>query len=457
VSGDASGLQNRYGVLKGSRVGSIPMRSRHASSFEYRISPGRLTAAMSVNYPPIIVQKFGGTTMHGPRAFESVKNTIAHALDEGHKVVAVVSAMGRGPDADTGSPGDPYATDTLLTLLPDDPACICLREKDLLMMCGEILSAVKLACYLRSQNIAASARTGFEAGIITDENSGNARIKTVFPERVLNDLHDIDVVVVAGFQGMSQSGKITTLGRGGSDTTAVALGKALRAERIEIYTDQSGVYSADPRDVPGARHLQIMNAKDIVHMTWAGARVLHPRAAEMIDRFQLPVRVGSVTTPEISTTIEVSDTYESVQLITAVAHGETVTQISVFHSIMGNAAFLADVFGLVSGASVSMDMFTVTDNLLQFTIDDCQTHTVVMLLEKNGYRCSTRTHCRKVSIVGAGMHKMKGVIARFSKALALAGIPILQTTDSHATISALVDAVHARKAQQVLHTEFLGG
>lgn len=393
--------------------------------------------------------------MQGPAACESIRHTISGALDAGRKVVAVVSAMGRGPDTTAGSPGDPYATDTLLTLLPDDPASICLREKDLLMMCGEILSAVKLACYLRSKNITARARTGFEAGIITDENSGNARIKTVLPDRILCDLRLMDVVVVAGFQGISQSGKITTLGRGGSDTTAVALGKALQAERIEIYTDQTGVYSADPRDIPEAKHLQFINAKDIVHMTWAGAKVLHPRAAEMIDRFQLPVSVGSVTTPEISTSILVSESYESAQLITAVAHGETVTQISIFHPIMGNASFLADAFNLVSGASVSMDMFTVTDNLLQFTIDDCQTQTVVQLLEKNGYRCSARRNCRKISIVGAGMHKMKGVIARFSKALAQAGIPILQTTDSHATISALVDAIHARKAQQVLHAEFL--
>ncbi|MGB3974879.1 MAG: aspartate kinase [bacterium] len=417
----------------------------------------RLCPEIAPDKPPIIVQKFGGSTMQGQTAFESVKSTVQRALRSGRKVVAVVSAIGRGPDVETGFQGDPYATDTLLTLLPDDPVHICLREKDLLMMCGEIISAVKLACYLRSQNISARARTGFEAGIITDENSCNARIKTVFPNRILCDLELMDVIVIAGFQGISESGKITTLGRGGSDTTAVALGKALQAERIEIYTDQSGVFSADPRDVPQAKHLDVINAKDIVHMTWAGAKVLHPRAAEMIDRFKLPVIIGSVLAPEKTTQIEVKESYESSQLITAVAHGEIVTQITIFHSIKGDASFLEKVFQLVTDASVSMDMFTVTENFLQFTVDDSLAPLVIRALKENDYHFSIRNKCKKVSIVGAGMHKMKGVAARFSKALSKAEISILQTADSHATISVLVDNKHAKKAQQVLHDEFLGG
>ncbi len=404
---------------------------------------------------PIVVQKFGGTTMQGTTAFEPIKNAIKRVLQTRRKVVAVVSAIGRGPNSESGFRGDPYATDTLLTLLPHDPTRICLREKDLLMMCGEVISAVKLACYLRSHNISARARTGFEAGIITDENSCNARIKAVFPNRILNDLGLMDVVVVAGFQGISEKGKITTLGRGGSDTTAVALGKALNAEQIEIYTDQNGVFSADPRDVSEAKHLDIINAKDIVHMTWAGAKVLHPRAAEMIDRFKLPVTIGSVLAPENTTLVEVKESYESSQLITAVAHGEIVTQITIFDQIQGNASFLEKVFKLVSDASVSMDMFTVTENLLQFTVEDAQAPQVISLLKKNDYHFSARNKCKKVSIVGAGMHKMKGVAARFAKALAKAGISILQTADSHATISVLVDNNDAKKAQQVLHDEFL--
>ncbi len=393
--------------------------------------------------------------MRGPHSFERIKVAVEGVLDKGSKVVAVVSAMGRGPGLSVCKTGDPYATDTLLSLLPQNKASICLREKDLLMMCGEIISAVTLACWLRSEGISSRARTGFEAGIITDENSTNARIQAIVPNRIISDLQTIDVVIIAGFQGISETGKITTLGRGGSDTTAVALGKALNAIRTEIYTDQNGVYSADPREVPEATHLRVINAKDIVHMTWAGARVLHPRAAELIDRFDLPVTVGSTNSLREFTTIESSEGLESNQLITAVAHGDTVTQFTVHSEINGKVEVPATIFEYITDASVSMDMFTITDSMIQFTVEHTDTKSVSELLISHGFNFSTRENCKKVSIVGAGMHKMKGVMARFTRALADAHINVFQTTDSHATISALVINPDAAKAQQVLHREFL--
>jgi aspartate kinase len=410
---------------------------------------------MTHDLPPIVVQKFGGTTMQGDQSFSLVKCAIKRVLDSNRKVVAVVSAMGRGPDPSSGKIGDPYATDSLLGMLPSSSSFVCLREKDLVMMCGEIISAVALACQLRAAGVCARARTGAEAGIITDDNSTNARIKAIAPDRILNDLHIMDVVVIAGFQGISLSGKITTLGRGGSDTTAVAIGKALKAERTEIFTDQTGVFSADPRDVPDAVHLQVINAKDIMHMAWAGARVLHPRAAEIIDRFKLPVTVGSTKSLSEFTTIDSTEGMESSHLITAVAHGDVVSQFTVYSSINGNASFPATVFECISNASISMDMFTITESMLQFTVDQNNTHMVSAIMHKHSYSYSKRLDCKKVSVVGAGMHKMKGVMARFTRAMANAGVNIFQTTDSHATISALVNSSDARKAQQALHSEFI--
>jgi len=404
---------------------------------------------------PVIIQKFGGTTLSGLNALDGVTRAIRTAVNGAYKVVAVVSAMGRGPDPAAGTSGDPYATDTLLSLLPKQSEYVCLREKDLMMMCGEIISAVTLACHLRQCGIAARARTGFEAGIITDEQSNAARILSVIPHRILNDMKLMDVVVVAGFQGISRQGKITTLGRGGSDTTAIALGNAIGADRIEIYTDQQGVYSADPRDVPDAVHLESINARDIVHMSWAGARVLHPRAAELIDRMNVSARIGMISAPEQATRIETREGYESERLVTAVAHGRDVTQFTVYRGGDRDQSQLFDVFNTVTGASVSMDMFTVTETLVRFTVIAESTDTVQRHLTARKFDYECRLKCRKVSIVGAGMHGMSGVMARFTGALVSAGILIYQTVDSHATISALVPAEEAATAQQVLHQEFI--
>ncbi|MBN1297093.1 aspartate kinase, partial [bacterium] len=366
---------------------------------------------------PIVVQKFGGTTITGISAIANIETTIRRPLESGFKVVAVVSAMGRGPKAGSNAPGDPYATDTLLALLPKTDESICLREKDLLMMCGEIITAVVLASHLRDVGISTQALTGFEAGILTDEQSCDARIQTIIPTRIFNELEHVDVVVVAGFQGIAESGKITTLGRGGSDTTAIALGHALSAASIEIYTDQQGVFSADPRSVPAAVHLRDIYADDIVHMSWAGAKVLHPRAAELIQKFRLTARVGQLTDPDAMTTISVCDEYEPHRLITAVTQGNDVSQFTVDRSGDSDQSHLLAVFSTVTQAGVSMDMFTVTETLVRFTVDSACTDRVSRHLHARGWSFTIRTHCRKISIVGAGMHGIEGVMARFTKSL----------------------------------------
>jgi len=403
---------------------------------------------------PIIVQKFGGTTLSGPTAFASIEKIIRRQIENGHKIVAVVSAMGRGPKSNYA--GDPYATDTLLSLLPKSPEYICLREKDLMMSCGEIISAVALACFLRKSGISARARTGIEAGIITDNNSCNAKILAVIPGRILNDLQIMDVVVVAGFQGISMSGRLTTLGRGGSDTTAIAIGHALNAETVEIYTDQKGIYSADPKEVPQAAHLDILNARDIIHMSWAGAEVLHPRAAELIDQYKVNVVLGQIENKHAATVISVDNEFESSRIVTAIAHSPDVTQFTIKRdSGDSDQLRMLDAFETVTNVSASMDMFTVTEDLIRFTVLSEKAGLVSAALSRRKHTSTTLSPCRKVSIVGSRMHGISGVMARFARALIKAEIQILQTVDSHATISALVNSKNAVKAQQVLHDEFI--
>ncbi len=395
----------------------------------------------------VIVLKFGGTTIGSDRLYPFVIERIQDKLDAGYHVVAVVSAMGRK--------GDPYATDTLLNLLPEEQF-VCLRERDLLMACGEVISAVVLASNLRRNNISATARAGFEAGIITDNAHSNAQILHIDPKQLHTDLELFGTVVVTGFQGISMNGQITTLGRGGSDTSALAIGAALNAQTVEIYTDQKGIYTADPVMVPSAYHLNHINAEDIRQMAWLGSKILHPRAAELAIRHHLHVTVGKVDDPNSATMITPYVKMEAEAVITGIACGNPVVQLTVPLCRERQQRDVADIFEMIAGAGISMDMFTITEDLVRFTVSMDQRSSAISVLTEHHYIAHAVDHCSKVSIVGAGMHGMHGVMARFTRSLVNANIPILQTVDSHATISALVPASRISEAAQVLHREFLG-
>ncbi|MBN1356066.1 aspartate kinase [bacterium] len=396
---------------------------------------------------PVIVQKFGGSTIGDPNLLNAIIRTIGKNLESGYRIVAVVSAMGRK--------GQPYATETLLSLLPRDPRFVCRRERDLLMSCGEIISAVKLACILRSEGIAAIARTGFEAGIITDGEHGNAKILRINPNRLASDLMLFPCVVVAGFQGMSEQGRITTLGRGGSDTSAMAIGVALHAHRVEIYTDTDGIHSADPNQLPEAVMLKKIYAEDIRQMAWQGANVLHPRAAELAARTGMPTLIGRIDRPDVHSEILPDVSMESRSVITAVACGPGVAQFSVNLSEHADQEQVTHIFDRITRAGISMDMFTLTENLLRFTVADEDVINARAVLGQTDFQFEIREKCVKISIVGAGMHGMRGVMARFARSLISAVVPILQTVDSHATISALIPMEMKLTAQKALHREFI--
>ena len=231
----------------------------------------------------ILVQKFGGTSLATDEARRFVLRHIERERDQTRGLVVVVSAMGRK--------GDPYATDTLLSLLPGNGNSLPARERDMLLGCGETISAALLCGLLNARSIPAVALTGGGAGVITDNQFGRARILEIRPEPILQALQAGQVVIVTGFQGITEKGELTTLGRGGSDTSATALGAALKAERVDIYTDVNGILTADPRIVEDARPLSVVGYAEICNMARQGAKVIHPRAVEIAQQARIPLRV----------------------------------------------------------------------------------------------------------------------------------------------------------------------
>lgn len=390
----------------------------------------------------LLVAKFGGTSLTSAEERDSAVNHCRLLLQESEKLVVVVSAMGRS--------GDPYATDTLLDLVSSEAGK---REKDRLMICGEVISALVTASALRDGGISAEALTGWEAGICTDGVSGDARIVSVDTARIEESLAGHSVVVIAGFQGIAPLGHLNTLGRGGTDTSAVVLGVALGADEVLLYKTVDSVYTADPDRVPAARELSRISAEDLRQMAWQGAKVVHPRAAEAALAAEIPLRVKSFRTGKVVTEVT-SEPLEDTRYIVGVASGPVVTGFRVEGS-GSPSSFFAELFRKVSDSGISMDMFSVFDCSAAFTVPLDSTGMVKNLLENMNLRYTTLSPCVKVSIVGAGMHGLRGVMARFCEALHRIHADALQTVDSHATISALVRLDQRDIALQELHREFI--
>lgn len=386
------------------------------------------------------VYKFGGTCLADEegRGFASLH--CRRCLEAGDGLVVVVSAMGRA--------GDPYSTDTLLAMAPTAGP----RERDNLAACGEIAACAVMAERLRTDGVRAEALTGWEAGIATDGAQGSAEITAVDTSRIRECLAGGVTPVVAGFQG-AWEGRATTLGRGGSDTSAIALAAALGASEAVLFKNVDSVFTADPSIVPGALRIERIGAEDLRQMSWQGAKVVHPSAVEIAMQAALPVEVRRHACGSLVTRIE-PFVLRSGRYITGVASGPDVISIRAAGGA-GDRGFYARVFGLVAGAGISMDMFSVMDGTAMFTVSVADAAGTCEVLGGAGVACSGSGPCSKVSIVGAGMHGMRGVMARFSQALESRGIGILQTVDSHATISALVRLEDRDEALRALHAEFL--
>jgi aspartate kinase len=398
----------------------------------------------------IIVQKFGGTSVKDENGRKYAQGHIEKALADGYKVVVVVSAMGRK--------GDPYATDTLLSLIGGNLSKISKRELDLLLSCGEVISSVVFVNMLLAKGIQAVALTGAQAGFRTNNDHTNAKINDMKCDRLLREFESNDVVVVAGFQGAAKNGDVTTIGRGGSDTSAAALGAALNAEWIDIFTDVEGIMTADPRIAENARPLSIVTYTEVCNMAYQGAKVIHPRAVEIAMQAKVPIRIRSTYSEGLGTLVTSlnknnrgSDIKERV--VTGIAHVSNVTQIKVFAK-KDQYYLQAEVFKAMANERISVDFINISPNGVIYTVTEEMTDRAIQVLNELGHDPVVERHCAKVSVVGAGIAGVPGVTSKIVTALSDHGIRILQSADSHTTIWVLVKQEDLVKSVNALHDAF---
>jgi aspartate kinase len=399
----------------------------------------------------ILVQKFGGSSLTTEECRMRAITHMERALDEGYALVVVVSAMGRK--------GDPYATDTLLQLIRNNGNRLPSRETDLLMHTGEIISATVMCSMLNARGIKSTILTGGQANIVTTGEFTNAQIESIDPSRILKELEAGHVVIVPGFQGRTADWEITTLGRGGSDTTATALGVALRAERVDIFTDVNGIMTADPRIVEEAQPLSTVTYTEICNMAHLGAKVIHPRAVEIAMQANVPIRVRSTFSDDpgtlVTTMLEIDKMGYTVhdRLVMGIAHVPNITQIKVANKD-GRYDTQLQVFKAMANHNISVDFINVNPLGVAYTVHDEMSETAARILSDMGYEPQILPHCAKVSVIGAGIAGVPGVMAQIVEALTQEDIQILQSADSHTTIWVLVHEADMVRAVRALHKQF---
>ncbi len=398
----------------------------------------------------IIVQKYGGTSVADADKIKNVARRIIRTRDAGNQVVVVVSAMG-------------HTTDELVDLayqVAEKPAH---RELDVLLSTGEVVTTTLLAMALHAMDCPAISLSGAQAGIRTDAAFSSARILEVKSARVVKELEKGSVVIVAGFQGITADMDTTTLGRGGSDTTAVALAASLGAEVCQIYTDVEGVYSADPRLVPEARLLSEIGYEEMLEMASYGAKVMHPRAVELGELFNIPIRVTSSFNDNPGTLIHGGVAMEIRNKVSSVAHDLDVAKITIV-GVPDSPGIAASIFVPLARAGISVDTIVqnagitnVTD--LTFTVTRSQLEKAVEvanpIAQSIGAReCTTDSSLGKVSIIGTGMQNTPGYAARMFGALSQAKINIQLITTSEIRITCIIEEARVEEAVRILHQAF---
>ena len=391
----------------------------------------------------IVIQKFGGTSLQNATIRSKAAEHVKDAVGKGLSPVVVVSAIGRK--------GNPYSTDTLLQEATSVFEKISPREKDLLMSCGEIISAVVMVQTLRQKNIEAVALNGMQAGILTDENFNQANIKRVFTDNIFQAISNGLVPVVTGFQGISESGEITTLGRGGSDTTASILAAALKADHIEIYSDVEGLLTADPKKISDVKHLEKVSYIETMEMANNGAEVIHPQAVEIASQYNIPIKLFSTMNKDRSTLIH---EMKNIRPVT----GITIKSEIIFARIYPQKDKIMNtglsIFQTLASQNISVDFIDISPELISFIIDETKEEQFKRILKENKFCSKIENGFSKVSVVGSGMTGMPGVMAKIIKALSANNILIHECTDSYTTISCLINKQDEKKAIAALHKEF---
>ncbi len=358
-----------------------------------------------------------------------------------------------------GRKGEPYATDTLIEFLQNVYGDAHPREMDIAMSVGEVISSVIIANTLRSKGYDAIAVTGQQAGIITNTTHGNAEVLEVKPAYILKALENGKIPVVAGFQGSSKTGEITTLGRGGSDTTAAILGEALNAESIEIYTDVDGIMTADPHIVSNASMIRHISYSEIFQIADHGAKIIHPRAVEIAMRAGIPVVIRNTMTDSPGTIIstpavkrQAEQSYKPERIITSITHVTGRTQISI--DTKRGIEEQNDILMRLADNSISIDIINIFPESMVFTIEGKATDKALQVLDAIAKPSRVIKNCSKIYAVGERMRGVPGVMSKIIHAMRSKQIEVLQTSDSHATISCLVKAEDTIPAVLALHEEF---
>ena len=399
----------------------------------------------------IIVQKFGGTSVADAQKIHNVANAVIREKENGNDVIVVVSAMG-------------HTTDHLIKLAKEVTPNPDSRELDMLLSTGEQVSIALLAMAIQSKGHKAISMNGQQVGIITENIHSKARIVDIKTEKLKKFLDEGNIIIVAGFQGVTEDGEITTLGRGGSDTSAVAIAAALNADRCDIYTDVEGVYATDPRIVPNVQKADVISYEEMLELARVGANVLHPRSVETAKQFNVPLRVrSSFKLDNMGTLIIGVDNMEIYKPVAGVAADSSQVRIMLANlpDIPGTAAKL---FGALAKNNISVDMIIQSlarngENSIAFTVAEEDLNAAVDTIKNQkeiivSGEISTDEDIAKVSIVGAGMVDRPGIAADMFRALAEKNINIKMIATSEIKISCLVEKKNAKEAIKALCKEF---
>lgn len=399
----------------------------------------------------LVVQKFGGTSVSNTERIFNVANIICETYDRGDNVVVVVSAQG-----DT--------TDDLIKKAVDINPNPSKREMDVLLSTGEQISIALLAMALEKKGYPVISLTGWQAGMNTSSKHSNARIKKISSERIKNELDKRKIIIVAGFQGLNKYGDITTLGRGGSDTSAVALAANLGANLCQIYTDVDGIYTADPRIVKNAVKLDEVSFDEMLELATLGAQVLHNRSVELAKKYNINLEVLSSLERKVGTKIKEVVNVEKM-LIRGVAKNDDMVRVTVF-GLPDESGTAFKLFSTLASAGIDIDVILQSVSIkglkdISVTVNQQDKDLIIDILKQNQQTLSFKDidideQVSKISIVGAGMQSNPGIAARMFEALFESDVNIQMISTSEIVISVIVERKDAEKAFNAVHKEFIG-
>jgi aspartate kinase len=385
----------------------------------------------------IIVLKFGGNSLRTHELRSKVINIIKERLQSGYAPVIIVSALGRT--------GDAYATDSLLNILPENSTD---RHRSLIASCGEIISASLLAEELNYNGLTAIALTGWQAGILTEEAFAQSKVINIDISAVTAELQKHNIPVICGFQGISPTGDITTLGRGGSDTTAALYARALEAQHLELYKDVAGIFTADPHLVKNARIIKELDYQEIAELSGNGAQVIHNPSIKQLADQKIPLLLGETWTGKHGTCIQPCQHNRYVTAVTSRSQLARLT-VNVTQNIL-----ISNIFTGFAQEKISVDFITVNQNIVSFVIEENKISLAESLLSSLDLNGEIQSGFCKITVTGSGMTGQPGVMAKLSKNLETKNISIFMATDSYSTISCLIRQKDEVNALNIIHNAF---